>query len=407
MPAKPPAKTKAALFKNRIVGHAEVDPRKLTRNPANWRIHPLAQTRALDAVLSEVGWIQSVIVNKNTNRICDGHARVAAAIERGEATVPVVLVDLTETEEKKMLAVLDPLAGMAEMDDDKLRALLADIDFAAAGARDLLDSLGEACEAPKKERGVDDIIAGDQAAALLAKWKVETGQLWQAGAHRILCGDSLAEADRAHVLNGETPSVIFTDIPYGIGYGGGRTTTQKAKGRGEISGDADKDVSRFVAPLLTLGAKDVWVCCSPRNLVPAVQPFDAVGGVTAVVVWDKCNAGLGWGWIRHQCEFVLFWTSRQKPREAHGDTDLWSIARDSGQDYSHETQKPVALIERALKVSGEGMVFDPYCGSGSTLLACERSGRRCCAIELQPKNVAVILERLALAGLVPMKNSAA
>ena len=140
-PAKP--KSPKATWRNRIVGHADVDPAKLVKHPANWRIHPAEQTKALNAVLDEVGWVQNVIVSKHTSRIVDGHARVAAAIARGEKSVPVVLVELTEAEEKKILAVLDPTAAMAGMDEQKLRELLADIDFQAEGAKALLENLGD------------------------------------------------------------------------------------------------------------------------------------------------------------------------------------------------------------------------------------------------------------------------
>jgi ParB-like chromosome segregation protein Spo0J len=113
-----------APWANRIVGHADVDPRTLEANPANWRHHPQAQADALLGVLSEVGVVQSVIVNERSGRIVDGHLRVRLAVERSEPVIPVVYVDLDDAEERLILATLDPLAAMAETDADALRELL-------------------------------------------------------------------------------------------------------------------------------------------------------------------------------------------------------------------------------------------------------------------------------------------
>lgn len=107
------AKKEARKWKNKIVGHAEVDPETLIPNPENWRVHNKSQSQTLDAALSEVGWIQEVIVNKTSGRIVDGHLRCALALQNGEKKIPVVFVELTDEEEKKALATFDPLSAMA------------------------------------------------------------------------------------------------------------------------------------------------------------------------------------------------------------------------------------------------------------------------------------------------------
>jgi len=106
-----PVPLPARLWRNRIVEHAEVDPRTLKANPKNWRTHPRAQQEALSGVLREVGWVQDVIVNKRTGFVVDGHARIELAIAAKE-NVPVKYVDLTEKEEELVLASLDPLTSM-------------------------------------------------------------------------------------------------------------------------------------------------------------------------------------------------------------------------------------------------------------------------------------------------------
>ena len=115
-------------WRNRITGSGEEDPTQLVANPKNWRIHPKEQQDALSSVLDSVGWVQQVVVNHTTGNVVDGHLRVELAISREEASVPVVYVELSEEDEAKVLATLDPLSAMAGVDREKLSDLLADID---------------------------------------------------------------------------------------------------------------------------------------------------------------------------------------------------------------------------------------------------------------------------------------
>lgn len=130
-----------AAWQNRIIGHGEEAPDQLLANPRNWRIHPKEQQAALAGVLREVGVVQSVIVNKRTNFLVDGHLRVSLAMREGQPTVPCVYVDLTEEEEAKVLATIDPLSAMASTDQDILDDLLAEVSTQDAGLQALLDEL--------------------------------------------------------------------------------------------------------------------------------------------------------------------------------------------------------------------------------------------------------------------------
>lgn len=117
----------STAWQNRIVAHEDVDPSSLVANPENWRRHPSYQRKAVGAVLDRVGWIQDVIVNRRTGHMIDGHLRVELALQRGETSVPVVVVELSEDEERLMLATLDPLAGMADTDAAMLSKLTAEL----------------------------------------------------------------------------------------------------------------------------------------------------------------------------------------------------------------------------------------------------------------------------------------
>jgi len=128
-------------WRNRIVEHGEEDPTQLLANPDNWRMHPATQREALRGSLSELGWIDTVLVNRTTGHVVDGHARVEEAISKGEATVPVTYVELSEDEERLALATFDPITAMASADEDKLRVLLGSVTSEDDGLRALLASL--------------------------------------------------------------------------------------------------------------------------------------------------------------------------------------------------------------------------------------------------------------------------
>lgn len=130
-------------YRNRIVGYGEESIDQVQFNPKNWRIHPQGQQDALHGVLSEVGWVQNVIVNRNTGNLIDGHARVMLADRNEEKTVPVTYVDLSESEEALILASLDPIAALAATDKEKLEELLRDCNTGSAGLQAMLAELAE------------------------------------------------------------------------------------------------------------------------------------------------------------------------------------------------------------------------------------------------------------------------
>jgi hypothetical protein len=161
-------------WRNRIVGHGEVDATELLANPKNWRIHPKAQRDALGGVLAEVGWVQEVIVNRRTGFVVDGHLRAAMAISAGEK-VPVLYIDVSEEEEALILATLDPLSAMAASDKAAFEGLIGGLDEAyraliAATAPD------GALFGPKV--GLTD---EDAAPALPERAVTEPGDLWACG----------------------------------------------------------------------------------------------------------------------------------------------------------------------------------------------------------------------------------
>jgi hypothetical protein len=130
-----------SMWQNRIVGHREVPPSELKAHPLNWRTHPEAQATGLRAVLDRVGIVQGIVVSKATGRILDGHLRVEAALAAGQPTVPIVEVDLSEEEERLVLATFDPLNAMADADCELLGKLLAEVKPEGEGMADLVASI--------------------------------------------------------------------------------------------------------------------------------------------------------------------------------------------------------------------------------------------------------------------------
>ncbi len=130
-----------AEIKNRIIGSGEEQLDNILFNPRNWRIHPLSQQNALKGVLEEVGWVQEVIINKNTGHLVDGHLRCQLAAREGATTIPVKYVDLTEEEEILVLSTLDPIAAMAATDKQKLDELFADIQSDNENVNKMLDEI--------------------------------------------------------------------------------------------------------------------------------------------------------------------------------------------------------------------------------------------------------------------------
>lgn len=128
-------------WRNRTVGDGEEDPEQLLANPRNWKVHPKHQQEALKGVLSDVGWVQAIVVNKTTGFVLDGHARVALALQTGQKSVPVKYVELNEQEEALVLTVLDPLAALAVTDNAKLEELLRDVRTGDAALQQMITDL--------------------------------------------------------------------------------------------------------------------------------------------------------------------------------------------------------------------------------------------------------------------------
>jgi hypothetical protein len=183
-------------FRNRIVGEGSEAPDQLLANPRNWRVHPQHQVEALEGLLSSVGWVQRVIVNRTTGHVVDGHARVALGLRRSEPSVPVVYVELTEAEEQLVLAALDPIAGLAGTDQAMLDGLLDDVASGNAALDAFLAGL------KSDEPTTAGLTDPDDTPEMQAEAVTKPGDVWLLGRHRIICGSSTEAAVVQKLLGG-------------------------------------------------------------------------------------------------------------------------------------------------------------------------------------------------------------
>ncbi len=402
-------------WRNRIVGHADVPPAELVPNPRNWRTHPQEQQRALAGALGEVGWVAEVLVNRTTGNVVDGHLRIELAVARHESTVPVTYVELSEDEERLVLASLDPLAAMATAEQEQLAALLAGLAPADDALRALLDDLA-------RENGLDDLRRGlvdpDDVPEVPAEPYVQPGDLWILGEHRVLAGDATNPDDVARLLDGAEPTLLATDPPYGVSLdptwrdgvynelGPAEQPYMRTKGHRNttVSGDTRVDWSEAFALVPSLRVGYVWH--AGVHAAEVAHGLEQIGfEIAAQVIWDKGLFAMGRSWyhwghepcwvIRRPGVAHLFHGSRDQSTIWRAPSPKMIMAGSEEQKQDHPAQKPVVLFETPIRnhLRAGAAVYDPFIGSGTCLVAAETLGRRCYGMEIDPRYVQLTIER--------------
>lgn len=375
--AVPAAKRTADPWRNRIVGQGDEAPDQLLANPSNWRVHPKAQREALAAVLDDVGWVQRVIVNRTTQHVVDGHLRVALALSRDEPTIPVNYVELDEREEALVLAALDPIAAMAATDKDKLRELLEQAQVTDDQLREAISVAAGLPAQPTKGRTDPDAVPDERAT------EIERGDLFELGSHRLLCGDCTDQNAVVNVLQTDTPDFIFTDPPYGINY---TYNEHKDTGGTDYTDWCDRwwvICEQIEAPIvITTG----W---SYMAYWWNKQPTDCLYWICR----NKTSGGKA-SYLRKVEPMFVFKSLSEKYKEDYFFA-LNNYHDDMGKKGLHTCPKPVelvgAVIEPQTKIND--IVFDPFLGSGTTLLVAEQYSRRCYGLEIDPVYCQVIIDR--------------
>jgi DNA modification methylase len=366
----------------------------------NARTHSPEQVAQVAASIREWGWTAPVLVDEDSNIIA-GHCRVLAAQRLGLTEVPVMVArDWSEAQKQAYVIADNKLALKAGWNEELLRIELGElkglgVDLGLTGFGELeLDALFAS--------STDGKTDPDEAPDLPVEPVTMRGDLWLCGEHRVLCGDATEAVDVEKVLRGDLADMVFTDPPYGVNYGNSAKDKQRGKHRPILN---DQPGAKFEAMLraastnilaMTKGA--IYICMSSSELDTLQRAFREAGGRwSTFVIWAKHTFTLGRADYQRQYEPILygwkdgadhFWCG------ARDQGDVWFFDRPSRNDL-HPTMKPVSLVERAIRNSSKSrdIVLDPFGGSGTTMIAAERLGRRARLVELDPKYVDVSAQR--------------
>jgi DNA modification methylase len=404
-------KAKADPIRIRIIERRMMKPRDLLDHPGQWRDHPKAQAEAMQGVLRDIGITDSLKAWHSERAggalvTWDGHLRKGLDPDQ---EWPVDILDFTDAEADYALLTHDPICAMALADKAALDALLSSVNSGEAAVQAMLAELaakeGLYLE-PKKEAPEPQI---DKAEELQAKWGTAVGQVWECGRHRIACGDCTDAAVVQRLFDGQVPNLCVTDPPYGVEYDA--NWRQEAAEAGHLAYAPmrvrkvrnDGQVNWDEAWRLFHG--NVLYCWHAGRHASSTQASIETSGfeVRCQIIWAKSNFPISRGhyhWRHEPC-----WYAVRKGADASwiGDrkqTTLWEINLDRNVEGGHSTQKPLACMETPI-INHAGDVYDPFVGSGTTLVAAERQNRRGFACEIDPAYVAVSLQRLADMDLSP------
>ena len=411
---------------------AEYNPRKDLK-PGD------AEYEKLKRSIQEFGYVEPVIWNKRTGVVVGGHQRLKVMEDLGYTEVDCVVVDLDEAKEKALNIALNKISG--EWDNDLLASLLKDLDGSGYDITLTGFDLAEAQElfgSGSMENVHEDDFDAESALDAVTEPKTKTGDLWILGQHRLLCGDCTQNEDVNRVLDDKTADIMVTDPPYNVDYGSavrGKHESQSRQGS-VIANDnlSDDEFYQFLLAFYKAAEKGlkkgapIYVFHSTKETVNFTKAMTDAGLKCAqTLVWYKNHFTLGrqdyqwihepilYGWkegaghyfiddrtlstVNEELRLNLRKMSKVELVElVEKILDLPStVIKDNKPSKSpdHPTMKPITLCAKLIyNSSHEGdTVFEPFGGSGSTLIASEQLNRKCCAIELEPKYCDVIVRR--------------
>jgi DNA modification methylase len=387
-------------WENRIVGSGEIDPIDIKLHPKNWRKHPKGQASALEGALEEIGWIQDVIINQRSGKLLDGHLRVELALKKKESKVPVKFVDLSEEEEELALLTLDPITAMAEADKEALKALMDAVTTDNEDIQKMIDDLAAENKIQPKEAIEDDYEPPAE-----IETDIQRGDIFLLGRHRVMCGDSTSQEDVERLMDGPTPEIMVTDPPYGVDYDPhwrdnvvGEFGQRAARGNGALNdnrldwSDAFKLFSGDVTYIWHAGKFAAEVAHQITN-----SGFD----IRNQIIWKKQHFALSRGdyhWMHEPCWYAVRSGKKSGWCGDRTQSTVWEIsslnpAGRKEERVAHGNQKPIECMARPIRNHNLEVVYDPFLGSGTTLIACEQLDRICYGMEISPQYCEVICQR--------------
>ena len=352
--------------------------------------NPRKNKKAVEAVaqsIKQFGFKNPIIIDGD-GVIIAGHTRKAAAEQLGLETVPCIIADDLTPEQAAAFRLADnKTAELAEWDFDKLAEEVKALADFPVDLSDFGFDLSEFEERVEVEEG-DYTAEEEQEEEIVPRMKV--GEVWQLGRHRLMCGDSTEKADVLKLLDGAKADMVFTDPPYGVNVQGGKNNNTIA---GDLTQTAIPFSFEIATEIATKDAARFYFCGGEANISIYFKLFERyLRQMPRLLVWVKENQVLSHNNYHKQYELIFFgykkgggnvWYSTRENADA---SDVWQVKRDPTNTYVHPTQKPVELPARAIRNSSKkgDVVFEPFSGSGSTMLACEQLDRVCYAMELDP-----------------------
>ena len=369
----------------------------------NTRTHDEKQVAQVAASIKEFGFTNPILID-GSNGIIAGHGRLLAAQKLGMEQVPCIrLSHLTDAQRRAYVIADNKLALNAGWDEDALAVEIErlledgfDLDLTGFGEDEIAEFLKD--EETDGQTDEDDVPeVPDQVVAV-------EGDIWLLGNHRLMCGDSISISAVNKLLNGNKSDMVFTDPPYNADYSS-RVDKKRRKPWGGIIND-NMSVEAFDNFLIDLNAilwevtndgSSIYECIDWKRYPQMANIFAEAFNHKAMIVWNKNYFGLG-TYYRTKHEIILFGVKGEKLNTwnaNHNEMDVWDIDREKVSNYEHPTQKPVTIPERAILNSSKtgNIILDIFGGSGSTLIACEKTKRKCCMMELDPKYIDVIIKR--------------
>ena len=371
---------------------------KLLPYGRNARTHSEEQVTQVAASIVEFGWTNPILVGAD-GVIIAGHARLAAARKLGIAEVPVIVLDhLTDTQRRALILADNRLALNAGWDEEMLRVELAslkesdfNLDLVGFSNEELEEYLSDPAETTTGL--TDEDAVPEEPVQPVTK----LGDVWLLGDHRLLCGDATQMAAVEKVLAGGSADMVFCDPPYSVSYVG--KSKRKLTIKNDDLGAGFYDFLRDACVnMLAVTTGAIYICMSSSELHTLYQAFtDAGGHWSTFVIWAKHHFTLGRSDYQRQYEPILYGWREGTNHFWCGDRnqgDVWFIKRPLA-NPEHPTTKPVELVERSIVNSSKARdtILDPFAGSGTTVIACEKTGRRARCIELDPIYCDVIVRR--------------
>jgi len=381
------------------------EPESLVGHPKNPNEHSEEQIRLLAKIINHQGWRNPIVVSRRSNFIVAGHARLKAALHLKVESVPVDFQDFeNEADEYAHLVADNRIAELAEADNSLIAELIAELEAQGLSA-ELAGFTSEDLESLIKDIGIDEgdedaEINEELADQLEDKWGVKEGQLWQLGEHKIICGDSTSEEVVSKLLGDEKPNLMVTDPPYGVNYDANWRNERLEFFEGRATGKVLNDDNADWSEAWNLFEGDVaYVYHAMVKSDIVARNLQELGfEIRSQIIWNKNQ--LAFSRCHYHPKHEPCWYVVRKGKQANWQGDrtqstVWDIDKPQKSETGHSTQKPVECMARPIRNNSApgDLVYEPFSGSGTTIMACENLKRKCRAIELNAGYVAIAIER--------------